>query len=101
MEVLNLDGGGRVEKYSKSTLMAKKFCEGIKESRGEVEYINLKKKINNCCGSYNCWTKTPGVCRYKDDMPDLLLKTREVDLVIFVSPFYLFYNFAFENLHEL
>ncbi|MCP3921573.1 MAG: hypothetical protein GY714_03210 [Desulfobacterales bacterium] len=90
-KVLVINGGGRVEKYSKSTLMAKKFCEGIEASGGEVEYIDLKKKqINNCCGCYNCWTKTPGVCRSKDDMPDLLLKTREADLIIFVSPLFIF-----------
>ncbi|MBU3917990.1 NAD(P)H-dependent oxidoreductase [bacterium] len=90
-KVLVIDGGGRSEKYSKSTLMAKNFCEGIKEAGGEVEYIHLKKKlIKNCCGCYNCWTKTPGVCRYKDDMPDLLLKTRKADLIVYVSPLFIF-----------
>lgn len=88
-EVIN--GGGRNEKYSKSTLMAGKFCEGIEASEGEIEIVNLRHKmINNCCGCFNCWTKTPGVCIYKDDMPELLIKTRQADLVVYISPLFVF-----------
>ncbi len=90
-KILVIDGGGRSEKYSKSTLMAKNFCEGIEAEGGAVEYINLKNMvIKNCCGCYTCWTKTPGICCYKDDMPDLLLKTRKADLIVYVSPLFIF-----------
>ncbi len=90
-KVLVINGGGRNEKYSKSNLMARKFCDGIETAGGEIEIVNLKDKlIKNCCGCYNCWTKTPGVCTYKDDMPELLLKTREADLVVYISPLFVF-----------
>lgn len=90
-KVLVIDGGGRNAKYSKSTMMTLKFCEGIEAAGGEVETIHLRKlTINNCTGCYNCWTKTPGVCRYKDDMPELLEKSRKADLIVYVSPLFVF-----------
>ncbi len=90
-KILIIDGGGRSEKFSKSTLMARKFCEGAESAGAEVETVNLRNlKIKACCGCYNCWTKTPGSCRYKDDMPALLEKTRQVDLIVYVSPLFVF-----------
>jgi multimeric flavodoxin WrbA/putative sterol carrier protein len=90
-KVLVINGGGRNEKYSKSTLMARKFCEGIEAAGGEIEIVNLRNKlIKNCCGCFNCFTKTPGVCTYKDDMPELLVKTRQADLVVYISPLFIF-----------
>jgi len=90
-KILAVDGGSRHAKFSKSTLMAKKFCEGAEAAGAEVEYIRLKeKKIAHCSGCYTCWSKTPGVCRYKDDMPELLVKLREADLVVYVTPLFIY-----------
>ena len=89
--VVVFDGGPRNEKMSKTTLATKKFCEGLEAEGAVVEYIQLKdKKIKNCTGCYTCWTKTPGQCIYKDDMPELLEKYRSADLVVFASPLYIF-----------
>jgi len=89
--VVVFDGGPRNEKMSKTTLATKKFCEGLEAEGAVVEYIQLKdKNIKNCTGCYTCWTKTPGQCIYKDDMPELLEKYRSADLVGFASPLYIF-----------
>lgn len=90
-KVMVVNGGDRTSKFSKSTLMANKFCEGIEAAGGEVEVVNLRdKRIRNCRGCFNCWTKTPGVCIHKDDMPELLVKMRRVDLVVYISPLFVF-----------
>lgn len=90
-KVLVVNGSGRSGKYSKSTLMAMKFCEGVESAGGEIEIVNLRdKQIKNCCGCFTCWTKTPGICRYKDDMPELLVKTRDADLIVYISPLFIF-----------
>jgi len=89
--VIVFDGGPRKDNMSKTTLATKKFCEGLESEGAVVEYIRLKDKdIKNCTGCYTCWTKTPGQCIYKDDMPELLEKYRAADLVVFASPLYIF-----------
>jgi len=34
--------------------------------------------------------KTPGICRHQDDMPDLMLRLREADLLVCATPLYVF-----------
>lgn len=71
--------------------MATKFCEGAESAGAEIEVIKLRhRNIRNCCGCFNCWTKTPGICRYRDDMPELLVKLRRADLIVYVSPLFVF-----------
>ncbi len=85
------DGGPRTEKFSKTTFMVNNFTAGAKDAGANIEYIRLKDlEIKDCTGCYTCWTKTPGVCIYKDDMVDLLTKYRNADLVVFASPLYIF-----------
>jgi len=89
--IVVFDGGPRTSKFSKTTFMVNHFIDGAKQAGANIEYIKLKdKKINYCTGCYTCWTKTPGVCIYKDDMPELLEKYRNADLVVFSSPLYIF-----------
>jgi len=42
--------------------------------------------INYCCGCFNCWVKTPGVCIFKDDMEKVLKSIVDTDVLLFVSP---------------
>ena len=89
--ILVINSVSRTRHYSKSLLMANKFIEGAQASGAEVKTIPLSgKKINNCIGCYNCWTKTPGICVFKDDMPDLLDSIKKTDLVVFITPLYFF-----------
>jgi len=90
-KIVVFDGGPRNTKFSKTTFMVKNFCRGAKSAGAEIEYIKLKDmEINPCTGCYTCWTKTPGECIFKDDMTDLLLKSRKADLVVFASPLYVY-----------
>ncbi len=90
-KIFVVNASPRNDKYSKSLMMVNKFIEGAESAGAEVEIVTLKDKtINYCTGCYTCWTKTPGVCIFKDDMPELIEKTRKADLVIYISPLYVF-----------
>jgi putative NADPH-quinone reductase/putative sterol carrier protein len=90
-KIVVFDGGPRNTKFSKTTFMVNHFCRGAESAGAEIEYVKLKDmKINSCTGCYTCWSKTPGVCIFKDDMTDLLLKFRKADLIVFASPLYIF-----------
>lgn len=87
--IIVLDGGPRGEKYSKTTMVAKAFCNGASASGAKVNYIFLKdKKIDHCRGCFHCWTKTPGKCIINDDMNKINYSIRESDLVVFATPLY-------------
>ncbi|NWF94243.1 MAG: SCP2 sterol-binding domain-containing protein, partial [Syntrophaceae bacterium] len=65
--------------------------KGARSQGAETETIYLKeKKIHSCIGCYTCWTKTPGVCVFKDDMPELLEKVRNSDMIVLATPLYNF-----------
>jgi hypothetical protein len=52
-----------------------------------TEVFRLRElDIKYCCGCWDCWVKTPGVCRYEDDMPQILRRMINSDLCIWVSP---------------
>ncbi len=89
--IVVFDGGFRKKSLSKTTFMVDSFMEGAKDAGAQVEYFKLKDlEIKECTGCYTCWTKTPGVCIFKDDMAMMLEKYRHADLVVFASPLYIF-----------
>jgi multimeric flavodoxin WrbA len=52
-----------------------------------VDLFNIRNmKIAYCCGCFGCWTNTPGLCIYKDDMVNILMSMAKTDYVIYVSP---------------
>jgi multimeric flavodoxin WrbA/putative sterol carrier protein len=90
MKILAINGSPRGAKGNTERLV-QPFLAGAREAGAETEVIYLKgKKINHCRGCFTCWTKTPGVCVHKDDMPALLEKLRTADVVVFATPLYVF-----------
>jgi len=52
-----------------------------------VKIFNLRNySIKQCVGCFDCWLKTPGICRFKDDEEMLLREIITSDLLIFTSP---------------
>lgn len=45
-----------------------------------------EKKIKSCLGCWDCWWKTPGICRQEDDAEDLLKEIINSEMLIFSSP---------------
>jgi len=90
MKVLAVQGSPR-PKASNTGVILQQFLKGAQSAGAEVETIYLKEKdIHPCIGCYTCWTKTPGVCVFKDDMPDLLEKVKRSDVIAYATPLYNF-----------
>lgn len=90
MKILAINGSPR-GKGSNSDHILLPFLEGAEKAGAETEVIYLSEKnINHCSGCFTCWTKTPGICIHKDDMPELLEKLKLADIVVYTSPLYVF-----------
>ncbi|MFH0870070.1 MAG: flavodoxin family protein [archaeon] len=90
MKILAFNSSPR-KKGGATDIILDKFLDGAKDAGADVEKIYLKdKKINQCTGCFTCWTKTPGVCVFKDDMPDILNKVKKADIIVFATPLYIF-----------
>lgn len=64
--------------------------QGAIEAGHEVEKIRVaEKKIGLCSGCYYC-VKSGGVCAKKDDMPEILQKMIDADVIVLASPVYFY-----------
>jgi multimeric flavodoxin WrbA len=69
--------------------IATEFMAGACDAGAEVENFFLPRyTIKPCLGCFACWKVTPGICAIKDDMPSLLAKVLESDVVVFATPLY-------------
>jgi multimeric flavodoxin WrbA/putative sterol carrier protein len=88
IKILAIQGSPR-PKASNTEVLLKEFLKGAQAEGAEAETIYLKEKdIHPCIGCYTCWTKTPGVCVFKDDMPELLNKVKNCDILVYATPLY-------------
>ena len=85
MKAIFVNGSPR-KKWS-TYQMLEKAMEGAKEAGHDVEVISLKgKNIKFCIGCFTC-AKT-GECVLKDDVKEMMLKVKNADIVVFVTPIY-------------
>ena len=95
MRILLINGSPK-GKASNSVRLANAFIEGFRaetEKSNEVitEELNLASlKIASCKGCFSCWKNTPGECCIKDDMPSIIEKELEADLIVWSFPLYYF-----------
>ena len=90
MKILAINGSPRGAKGNTERIL-QPFLTGAREAGAETEIVYLKgKKIEHCLGCFTCWTKTPGVCVHKDDMPELLVKMRTAEVIVFATPLYVY-----------
>ncbi len=88
INILAVQGSPR-PKASNTELVLKEFLKGAQAEGADTETIYLKEKdIHPCVGCYTCWAKTPGVCVFKDDMPELLGKVKGCDILVYATPLY-------------
>ncbi|HVP80991.1 MAG TPA: SCP2 sterol-binding domain-containing protein [Thermodesulfobacteriota bacterium] len=89
-KILAIQGSPR-PKASNTEILLQEFLKGAQTQGAETETIYLKEKeIHSCVGCYTCWAKTPGVCVFKDDMPELLEKVKGCDILVYATPLYNF-----------
>ena len=96
MNILLINGSPK-GKNSNTLRLAESFLEGVRSKLQEngspvsADAVDVSSlKIGSCKGCFACWKVTPGVCCIKDDMPDLLKKLLDADLVIWSFPLYYF-----------
>jgi multimeric flavodoxin WrbA/putative sterol carrier protein len=88
MKILAIQGSPR-PKQSNTEILLQEFLKGARSQGAETETIYLKEKeIHSCTGCYTCWAKTPGVCIFKDDMPELLEKVLSCNIIVYATPLY-------------
>lgn len=88
MDVFAINGSPKGEK-SNTMLILQPFLEGLEEGGASVELVQVRDlDVRPCDGDYFCWTKKPGVCRYHDDMEDLLPRVSGADVLVLAAPLY-------------
>jgi multimeric flavodoxin WrbA/putative sterol carrier protein len=88
IKILAIQGSPR-PKVSNTEVLLKEFLKGAQAEGADTETIYFKEKdIHPCVGCYTCWSKTPGVCVFKDDMPGLLEKVKGCDILVYATPLY-------------
>ena len=88
MKILAIQGSPR-PKVSNTEILLQEFLQGARSQGAETETVYLKEKeIHSCIGCYTCWAKTPGVCVFKDDAPELLEKVKGCDILVYATPLY-------------
>jgi multimeric flavodoxin WrbA/putative sterol carrier protein len=88
MKLLAIQGSPR-PKTSNTEILLQEFLKGAQSQGAETETV-YQKEIHSCVGCYTCWAKTPGVCVFKDDMPELLEKVKSCDILVYATPLYNF-----------
>lgn len=72
---------------SNSNALAEQFAEGAKTAGNEVEFISLRgKEIKFCIGCMSC--QKTGACVLKDDVPAIMDKVLDADVVCWATPIY-------------
>jgi len=78
----NLDGGG-------TGLILDAFLGGLRDAGAAVELHCVQQlTVSPCLGCFDCWLKTPGACRQRDDMQALCPKIAASDVLVLATPVY-------------
>ncbi len=86
--VIALNCSPRMEKGNTAQVFDP-FVTGMRGAGADVELVHTKRlKIQPCIGDFQCWYKTPGICRFDDDVPALLERMARADIWAFGVPVY-------------
>ncbi len=94
MRILVVNGAPRKNGHTRD--LVDLFCKGITAGGGQADVIHLREhKVHPCQGCYHCWTreKDTAACILHDDMPALIERFYEADVLILATPIY-FYTFS-------
>ena len=90
MNILAVNASPRGAKGNTERIL-EPFVEGARDAGAQLEVVYLRDQhIEHCLGCFTCWTRTPGACVRKDDMPALLEKVRQADVLVLATPLYVF-----------
>ena len=79
MKILALNASPRKDKGTTDILLN----HFLKAANAETtKHYITDLDIKGCMGCFNCWTKTPGICVRKDDMPQVLPKVAQAEMLV-------------------
>jgi multimeric flavodoxin WrbA len=85
MKAILLDGSK--ENESDIKIIKSVFKDELSAVGWDVEVLELRNlNILACNGCFDCWTKTPGICKIKDDGREVTKKMIQSNLWIFLTP---------------
>lgn len=85
MKAMILNGARNNEKVLDS--IHKIVFDKLSDLNWDVKPFILRElNITHCVGCFECWVKTPGVCRFKDDGPQIAEALIKSDLLICITP---------------
>jgi len=88
IKILAINGSPR-GRTSNTDKILQPFLAGAKEAGAVTETVYaVDLDVHDCTGCFSCWKKTPGKCIFNDDMPALLEKIRNVDVIVWATPLY-------------
>lgn len=88
MDILSVNGSPRGSEGNTEQIV-QSFLTGAAEAGADTETIYLvDKHIHFCKGCFTCWKTTPGVCIHDDDIPTILDRVRDADIVVYATPLY-------------
>ena len=72
---------------SNSEILAKECEKGARDAGHDVECLSLRgKDIRFCIGCLSC--QKTGSCVLKDDVPEIMVKVKAAEVVVFATPIY-------------
>ena len=81
---------GTPRKGGNSDILCDQFAKGAEEAGNDVEKICLRgKKIGFCTACYRC-RDTGEPCCIKDDVPEIIEKMENADVIVLASPVYFY-----------
>jgi len=88
MKILAINGSPRGAQGNTDVLI-QAFLNGARAEGATTEVVYVADlDIHPCIGCFACWTRTPGVCIHKDDMPEMLQRVRQADILVLATPLY-------------
>ncbi len=88
--ILAINGSPR-GRGSNTQRLVNAFFEGAAQAGAACETLYATElDVHDCVGCFSCWNKTPGVCVFRDDMPGVLEKMLDLDLLVWATPLYHF-----------
>lgn len=85
-KIVIINGNPAADKYQLNGFLAELEENLTSLGSDVISHLLSEKKIKSCVGCWDCWVKTPGICRHKDDNPEILKDIINSDLVIYSSP---------------
>jgi len=85
MKALILDGD--LAGQTTTVAMRARLCDLFTQKGWQVQSVILhEQKIAYCLGCFECWTKSPGLCRIDDQGREVAAAVIHSDLVVYLTP---------------